>query len=162
MWNYIDIILGTHTQSQSFAYNIEYVIADEILGNVNCDVIVTALETNPSTVTISGSSISGYYGTMFDDTLTVRNEDNTFDTFTTFTSSSGIFDSVDRSTLSEVISFRPDRDRYRVFNYEANAYNADSLVATTTYQIILDDRNWTPGKNSLKELVQDASGNSTW
>lgn len=154
MWNYLEPILGTHTQFGEFTYTIEYVV-----DSIYYDVVITPLEENPPTVQIATNTISGYYGPSFDDTLTVRNEDNTFEAFT---NNIGVFNSVNLETLSEVISFKPDRIRYKVFTYNASAYSGASLVATTTYQIILDDRNWTPGKLSLQELVQNASGNSTW
>ncbi len=119
-------------------------------------------ETNPSSVSISGATLSGSYRGIFNDGLTTRDSKGNITTITTLGSNASVWDAVNRSNVHEVIGFDPDMTRSRTFSYVAQAYSPltpNTIIASQTYTVLCQDRNWTPGMLSLKELVSYASNN---
>lgn len=164
MWVPENTLLGTHAELATFTYTIQYYVpgtegdplADPPTSgteDVYYPVRVTAQEV-ASTVDVTDDTISGYYKGIFNDTLVTRDFNNNFTTLTTLTGGEGgVFDKVNRDTLHEVISFKADTTRSRTFHYLAEAMDGETVIASQEYTILAQDRNWTPGKNNLKELV---------
>ena len=174
-WTPTETLLGTHAELQNFSHSIEYFdegAAGDPLAEPPVeagepfyyDVKITPQEFNPDTVVFSAGNpgtVSGFYKGIFNDTLKTFNKDGTFSTITTLGQPEGsIWDKVDRINLKEVISFKADTTRSRILTYLAEAYDPlepEIIVASQTYTILAQDRNWDPGKLSLKELVSYAS-----
>lgn len=159
--------LGTHAELASFNHTIQYYdeVADPLGGastQTYYPVTITPAETNPSSVVITNglsAAISGYFKRAFDDELTVRLKDGTFSTVTTMQDPVGdVFSKIDRSKLSQVVSFKADQTRSKTFTYTAVAKDGNVVLATQTYTIFLQDKNWTPGMVALKELVSFTKG----
>jgi hypothetical protein len=175
-WTPEESLLGTHGELQSFTHNIQYYVEGEAGDpeaippveageDIYYEVRVTPQQVNPNTVTFSTGDpgvISGFYKGVFNDSLTTRNEQGQITTITTLGAPEGsVFEKVSRNGLSEVISFKADTTRSRTFTYLAEALDGESVIASTVYTILAQDLNWTPGQLNLKELVSNASGNST-
>ena len=165
--------LGTVTETQVFTFSIKY--AQETTVNAESGetaleyfpVKITADESNPSTVVITNaptdSTISGFYGAAFNDTVTYMKDDLSYETVNTITTEplgTSVWDKLTSDqNVREVIQFMPDLTRTRVFNYTCVAGLMDAFgnipipISTTVKQIILSDRNWTPGKNALQSAV---------
>jgi len=167
--------LGTVTETQVFSFSVKY-FQDIVSGEeggvstpVYYPVKITAVEANPATVVITNgtldSTISGSFGPAFDDIVTYMKNDlsyETLDTLTTPPPGTIVWTKLaSRPNKKEIISFIPDPTRMRIFNYTCVAGTLDgsgnipSPIATTNKQIILDDRNWTPGKNALQAAVAE-------
>jgi hypothetical protein len=176
-WTPEETLLGTHAELENFAHSIQYyepgesgdpeaVPPVEAGADIYYTVRIIPQEVNPNTVTFSVGDpgvISGFYKGIFNDSLTTRNESGNITTITTLGAPEGsVFTKVNRVGLSEVISFKADTTRSRTFTYLAEALGEDDeIIATNVYTILAQDRNWTPGQLNLKELVSNASGNST-
>jgi hypothetical protein len=174
MWVPSDTLLGTHAELASFSHTVEYYV-EGAAGDPDAvppveageptyyDVRLIPQETNPNTIIFTAGNpgtISGYYKGIFNDSLTTRAKDGSFTTITTLGSNAGVFDAVNRSNVYEVISFKADTTRSRTFTYLAQAYDPlfpNTIVASQTYTVLAEDKNWTPGLINLKELVTYAS-----
>lgn len=161
MWDPSNTLLGTHTESETFSHTIEYSIEDEItMLTETYKVRITPQETNPNTISFVAADpgvVSGHYGAVFNDQLTVRGYNNDFTTLNTI-QNGAVFDVVDKDALYQVISYKADTSRSRTFHYTAEALDEfDNVIATENYTIICQDLNWTTGKNALKDLVAYAS-----
>ena len=174
-WNPTETLLGTHAELENFSHSIQYydegaagdplaVPPVEAGEPVYYNVRITAQQFNPNTVEFTAGDpgiISGFYKGIFNDTLTTRNKDGSFNTITTLGDPEGsIWTKVDTTNLSQVISFKADTTRSRTLTYLAEAYDPldpEVIVASQTYTILAQDRNWDPGKLALKELVSYAS-----
>lgn len=176
-WTPEESLLGTHAELESFTHNIRYYVAG-IAGDAEAippvaagediyyDVRITPQQVNPNTVIFTAGDpgiISGFYKGIFNDSLTTRNESGNITTITTLGTPEGsVFEKVSRTGLSEVISFKADTSRSRTFTYLAEALDEEQdVIASIVYTILAQDLNWTPGQLNLKELVSNASGNST-
>jgi len=169
-------LLGTHAELATFSHQVQYyepgTAADplavppvEATADVYYNVRITPQESNPNTITFTeglAATISGYFKQAFNDTLTVKSSDGVITTVSTLDEPvGGVFDKINRETLQEVISFKADTTRSRVFTYDTKAYKivngAEVTMATNQYTILLQDKNWDPGRINLKELVSYAS-----
>jgi hypothetical protein len=177
-------LLGTHGELVNFSHSIQFYVpgaaADptatppvEAGVDVYYKIRITALDSNQSTVNctyptpLDPAIISGYYKGIFNDTLTTRAKDGTFTTITTLGSGGGVFDTINRDKVYEVISFKADTVRSKTFTYLAEAIDTlvgsptyNQVVASQNYTIKAEDKNWTPGLNNLRELVSYASSKS--
>ncbi len=160
--------LGTHAELASFNHTIQYYEEEaDPLGGPSTQtyfpVTITPAQTYPSSVVITNglnAAISGFFKRAFDDELTVRLKDGTFNTVTTMQEPAGdVFSKINRSTLSQVISFKADQTRSKTFTYTAVAKDGDVVLSTQSYTIFLQDKNWTPGMLALRELVSYTKGN---
>lgn len=170
-WTPTDTLLGTYAEMASFSHTIQYYTEEAgdptavppTTGTITYySVRLISQETNPSTISISGATISGYYRGIFNDGLTTRDRKGNITTITTLGSNASVWDAVNRSNVHEVIGFDPDMTRSRTFSYVAQAYSPlapNTIIASQTYTVLCQDRNWTPGMMSLKELVSYASNN---
>lgn len=174
-WTPTETLLGTHAEMQSFSHSIQYydegtagdplaIPPVEAGEPFYYNVKITPQQFNPNTVIFSAGNpgtVSGFYKGIFNDTLKTLNNDGSFSTITTLGQPEGsIWNKVDRTNLNEVISFKADTTRSRTLTYLAEAYDPLAptvIVATQTYTILAQDRNWDPGKLALKELVSYAS-----
>lgn len=94
------------------------------------------------------STISGYFKNVFNDTLQYRNFNNTIITVDSFAAA-------DRNDVFQATSFRADNSRNVFSGFLAEAYDGSpsNIIDSTTYQVNIQDRNWTPGMLALKDLV---------
>lgn len=175
-WTPEETLLGTHGELQNFSHAIQYYEAGaagdpEAIPPVPAgedtyyNVRITPQQVNPNTVIFTQGNpgiVSGFYKGIFNDSLTTRSETGVITTITTLGAPEGsVFEKVNRNGLSEVISFKADTTRSRTFTYLAEALDGETVIASQVYTILAQDLNWTPGQINLKELVSNASGNST-
>jgi len=176
-WTPEETLLGTHAELESFTHNIQYYEEGEAGDpeaippvesgeDIYYNVKITPQQVNPNTVVFTDgdpATISGFYKGIFNDSLTTRTESGSITTITTLAEPEGsVFEKVGRTGLSEVISFKADTTRSRTFTYLAEALGEDNeVIVSTVYTILAQDLNWTPGQLNLKELISNASGNST-
>jgi hypothetical protein len=73
--------LGSVNENVSISHTVTYV--DEATMTAY-PVTITATETNPNTITISGDTLSGYYQDSFNNTITYRTPEGTFPVVTKF------------------------------------------------------------------------------
>lgn len=170
--------LGTSTETGTFNYTIKYytesttpgtpdpvtgIVGDGTTTDTYYPVNIIPQQIDPATVNITNglsAAITGYFGACFNDTLTTRDTSGKITTISTLSTGQSVFTSVDKTTLHEVIGFVADSTRTRTFTFVANAYdplNPTVIIDSQTYTAICQDLSWTPGKNSLKELVNYAS-----
>lgn len=103
---------------------------------------------------INPATLSGFYRYVFFDTLIYRDYNETVKTLTG-TANHGAWELFDMNDCYQMVEFIPDNNRFRRFEFLAEAFNSQNeVVSTMTYYIDVSDRNWTPGKNSLKGVVQ--------
>lgn len=172
MWTPTETLLGTHAELETFTHSIEYVVAGasgdpEAVPpvpageDIRYTVRITPQQSNPETVSFTTGDpgiISGFYKSIFNDSLTTRSPTGQLTTITTLGTPEGsVFDKVDRTNLYEVISFKADTTRSRTLTYLAEALDESTVIASQVYTILAQDRNWTPGLVALKELVSYAS-----
>lgn len=174
-------LLGTHGELVTFSHEIQYYepggeadpLADppvEAGADTYYPVRITPQEPNSNTInytypdSLDPAVISGYYKGIFNDTLTTRSPEGSFTTITTLGNGGGVFETVNRQKVYEVISFKADTIRSKTFSYLAEAVDTDPLsptynqvIASQIYTIKAEDKNWTPGMINLKELVSYAS-----
>lgn len=148
MFSPAEVELGIIDEMVNFSHTITYY--DE-LSMETADVVITSLQPleEPSTVIISGNTISGYYRDSFEDNMMYRTPNNQF-------ISTKKFEQINVADLSEMISYKANLSRQKIFSYRADAYINNILVGTTTY-IKTITRNWTPGMMLLKEYVNASS-----
>jgi hypothetical protein len=174
MWIPTETLLGTHAELAFFSHTVQYYVEGaagdplavppvEAGAPTYYNVRIIAQETNPDTVTFSTGNpgtVGGYYKGIFNDSLMTRAEDGSFTTITTLGENAGVFDAVNRTNVYQVISFKADTTRSRTFTYVAQAFDPlfpNTVIASQTYTILAEDKNWTPGMMNLKELVSYAS-----
>lgn len=179
-WTPTETLLGTHAELENFSHNIEYyeagaagdLLADPPVAageDIYYTVRITPQQINPDSITFTTGDpgvISGFYRGIFNDFLTTKTEAGGITTISTLGAPEGsVFDKVNRVGLSEVISFKADTTRSRTFTYLAEAItivgSTVTVVASTTYTILAQDLNWTPGQLNLRGLIANASGNTT-
>ncbi|CAB5221605.1 hypothetical protein UFOVP240_210 [uncultured Caudovirales phage] len=136
--------LGTVYENTNISYTITYMTADVV--PVALNVVITKLETNPSTIVVSGGTISGYYFDSFDNSIKYRTKTDTFVTVPKF-------EQIDRSVLSEMVSFKASTVHYKNFTYRADAMNINGTVADSQVYTIIVSNDWTAGRDNLKTYV---------
>lgn len=132
--------LGTYLELESFT---ETITAADSETEEDYEIEIVPRETNPSTITITNgttASISGYYFDSFTNELQYRTPEDTFVT-------KEKFEQIDTAKLSEMIYYKADTSRTKVFTYDLTA-GGDTVTYTITVQ-----NDWTSGKNSLQEYV---------
>jgi hypothetical protein len=150
MWNPVSSDLGSVNENVQFSHTVSYEAEDPLtMTMVSYPVTITANETNPSSISISGDTISGFYFDSFDNLITYRTPEGTFPVVTKF-------NQIDITKLYEMISYKASTSQSRTFTYTATALNGSEVVATQVYtKTVTND--WTSGKNSLQEYVGYAS-----
>ena len=150
MWNPVSSDLGSVNENVQFSHTVSYEAEDPLtMTMVSYPVTITANEANPSSISISGDTISGFYFDSFDNTITYRTPEGTFPVVTKF-------NQIDITKLYEMISYKASTSQSRTFTYTATALNGSEVVATQVYtKTVTND--WTSGKNSLQEYVGYAS-----
>jgi hypothetical protein len=150
MWNPVSSDLGSVNENVQFSHTFSYEAEDPLtMTMVSYPVTITANEANPSSISISGDTISGFYFDSFDNLITYRTPEGTFPVVTKF-------NQIDITKLYEMISYKASTSQSRTFTYTATALNGSEVVATQVYtKTVTND--WTSGKNSLQEYVGYAS-----
>jgi hypothetical protein len=142
-FNPSEIDLGTVLENTNFSHTITYFTEEEPIEEAN--VVIVALENNPSSITISGNTLSGYYFDSFDNTITYRTPSGTFPVVQKF-------EQINRDELYQMISYKASSVRTKVFTYRADAIIDDEIVASQVYTKTVQN-DWTNGKNSLQTFV---------
>jgi hypothetical protein len=135
--------LGAVLENVEFSHTITYFTEEEPIEELQ--VVVTALDENPSSILVSGNTVSGYYFDSFDNTITYRTPDGTFPVVQKF-------EQINRDELDEMISYKASTVRTKIFSYRADAYLEDELVVSQTYTKTVQN-DWTTGKNYLQTFV---------
>ncbi len=142
--------LGIVLENVNFSHTITYFTEEEPIEQL--DVQITALESNPSSISIDGDTISGYYFDSFNNTITYRTPDGSFPVVQKF-------EQIDRDRLYEMVSYKASLQRTKVFSYRADAIDNrvgsptnGQVIATQTYTKTVQN-DWTNGKNSLQTFV---------
>ena len=159
-WNPETTELGPYTELQSFSHTITYDEIDPILfTTISYSVRIIPTQSLPSTVTISGATIAGYFKRVFNDTIQYKTFGKEIKTAVTDTDN-GAWDKVTNSEVYETLSFKADTSRSIIRNYTAEAYDNNpvsptylDVVASKSYTINIRDLNWSTGQNLLKQLV---------
>jgi hypothetical protein len=138
--------LGSVNEIASFSHTITYT---DDLTMTSYPVTITANEVNPSTISIAGDTISGYYFDSFDNTITYRTPEGSFPVVTKF-------NQIDLDRLYEMVSYKASTVSSKTFTYTATAKDGATIIATQTYSKTVTN-DWTSGKNSLQEYVGYAS-----
>ncbi len=140
-WTPSSTDLGSVNENVSISHTVTYV---DDATMTSYPVTITATETNPNTITISGDTLSGYYQDSFNNTITYRTPEGTFPVVTKF-------NQIDLNKLDEMISYKASTVTSRVFTYTATAKDGATTVATQTYtKTVTND--WTSGKTSLQTM----------
>jgi hypothetical protein len=141
-WTPSETDLGSVNENVNISHSFTYV---DDLDMTEYSVTVTAVEVNPSTIVISGNSISGYYTDSFDNTITYRTQDGQFPVVTKF-------NQIDLDKLYQMISYKASTVLSKTFTYTATAKDGDTVIASQTYtKTVTND--WTEGKNNLQLFV---------
>ena len=150
MWNPVSSDLGSVDENVQFSHTFSYEEEDPLtMTVVSYPVTITANEVNPSSISISGDTISGFYFDSFDNLITYRTPEGTFPVVTKF-------NQIDIAKLYQMISYKASTSQSRIFTYTATALNGSEVVSTQVYtKTVTND--WTSGKNSLQEYVGYAS-----
>lgn len=143
--------LGTVYENTNISYTITYDTGLPL--NTPLTVVITKLETNPSTIVVSGGTISGYYFDSFDNSIRYRTKTDTFITVPKF-------DQINRNILSEMVSFKASTVHYKNFTYRADAMNVNGTVAASQVYTIIVSNDWTAGRDNLKTYVGYARASS--
>ena len=122
-WTPLSTDLGSVNENVSISHTVTYV---DDATMTSYPVTITATETNPNTITISGDTLSGYYQDSFNNTITYRTPEGTFPVVTKF-------NQIDLNKLDEMISYKASTSTSRVFTYTATAKDGAITVATQTY-----------------------------
>jgi hypothetical protein len=141
-WTPSETDLGSVDENVNISHSFTYV---DDLDMTEYPVTITAVETNPATIVISGNSITGYYTDSFDNTITYRTQDGQFPVVTKF-------NQIDLDKLYQMISYKASTVISKTFTYTATAKDGDTVVATETYTKTVTN-NWTEGKNNLQTFV---------
>jgi hypothetical protein len=141
-WTPSDTDLGSVNENVNISHSFIYVDDEDM---TEYPVTITAGEVNPSTIIISGNSITGYYIDSFDNTITYRTQDGQFPVVTKF-------NEIDLDKLYQMISYKASTVLSKNFTYTATAKDGDTVVATQIYtKTVTND--WTEGKNNLQLFV---------
>jgi hypothetical protein len=141
-WTPSETDLGSVNENVNVSHTFTYF---DDLDMTEYPVTITAVETNPATIVISGNSITGYYTDSFDNTITYRTQDGQFPVVTKF-------NQIDLDKLYQMISYKASTVLSKTFTYTATAKDGDTVVATETYtKTVTND--WTEGKNNLQTFV---------
>lgn len=141
-WTPSETDLGSVNENVNISHSFTYIDDDDM---TEYPVTITANETNPSTISISGNSITGYYVDSFDNVITYRTEDGQFPVVSKFSE-------IDLNILYQMISYKASTVLSKTFTYTATAKDGDTVVATQTYtKTVTND--WTEGKNNLQTFV---------
>lgn len=140
----ISTTLGTVYENTNISYTITYMTDDVV--PVALSVVITKLETNPNTIVISGGTISGYYFDSFENSIKYRTKTDTFITVPKF-------EQINRSILSEMVSFKASTVHYKNFTYRADAMNINGTIAASQVYTIIVSNDWTAGRDNLKTYV---------
>jgi hypothetical protein len=141
-WNPSETDLGSVNENVNISHSFTYIDDDD---STEYPVTVTPAESNPSTIIISGNTISGYYTDSFNNIITYRTEDGQFPVVSKF-------NEIDLDKLYQMVSYKASTVLSKTFTYTAIAKNGDTVVATQTYtKTVTND--WTQGKNSLQTFV---------
>jgi hypothetical protein len=98
MWNPVSSDLGSVNENVQFSHTVSYEAEDPLtMTMVSYPVTITANEANPSSISISGDTISGFYFDSFDNLITYRTPEGTFPVVTKF-------NQIDITKLYEMIS----------------------------------------------------------
>jgi hypothetical protein len=150
MWNPPLFDLEPVDENVQFSHTVTYEAEDpETMTMVSYPVTITANEVNPSSISISGDTISGFYFDSFDNLITYRTPQGTFPVVTKF-------NQIDINNLYQMISYKANTTQSKTFTYTATAMNEGVVVASQVYTKTVTN-NWTSGKNSLQEYVGYAS-----
>ena len=141
-WTPSSTDLGSVNEAVSISHTITYTDDDTM---TSYPVTITAVETNPNTIVISGDTISGYYQDSFNNTITYRTSEGTFPVVSKF-------NQIDINKLDEMISYKASTASSKVFTYTARAIDGTTVVATQIYSKTVTN-DWTSGKNSLQTYV---------
>ena len=141
-WTPSETDLGSVNENVNISHSFTYV---DDLDMTEYPVTITAVETNPATIIISGNSISGYYTDSFNNIITYRTQDGQFPVVSKF-------NQIDLNKLYQMISYKASTVLSKTFTYTATAKDGDTVVASQTYtKTVTND--WTEGKNSLQTFV---------
>jgi len=155
-WSPTATELGPHTELETFSHTITYEEIDPILlTTVSYSVRIIPVESLPSTVTISGATIAGYFKRVFNDTIKYKTFNKEIKTAVT-DPDNGAWDKVNNAEVYETLSFKADTSRSIIKHYNAEAYDPlfpNTVIASKSYTINIRDLNWTTGQNLLKDLV---------
>jgi hypothetical protein len=145
--------LGQVYELASVAYAIDYQDLDELGTPLNYKVAVTALETNPPTISVYDNKIIGYYKDSF------LNKDLQHFTYDETYVNTNTFGAINIKNMQEMIYYHADPTRSITYSYRADAYAPTDLtktiVATATFTITVLN-NWTNGELQLIEFVKFA------
>ena len=157
VWN-IDTFANVD-EYQAFSHSLTYTDSD--FPSNTYKVVITANETNPETIYVSGNNITGYYTNVFDmfvkyKTKAVPNEFITVNNFRL----------INLDKLEQVIEYRPDLTPSKPYTYTVKAYLDTTLVATKVYTKTVNN-NWDLNKNLLLQYINstavpDASMYKQW
>jgi hypothetical protein len=141
-WTPSETDLGSVNENVNISHSFSYIDNNDM---TEYPVTVTAVETNPSTIIVSGDSITGYYTDSFENIITYRTENGQFPVVSKFSE-------IDLTVLDQMISYKASTVLSRVFTYTATAKDGETVVATQTYtKTVTND--WTEGKNNLQTFV---------
>lgn len=144
VWTPSETDLGTVLENVQFSHTITAYDSETSEEYV---VVITALESNPPTISVSENTISGYYTDAFNNAITYLNTDKNFKTVDKFNKIVSAY---------EMIKYQADTRRTIVYSYRADALGSgESLVYTKTVQ-----NDWTNGKNSLQSIVEELNASS--
>ena len=141
-WTPSETDLGSVNENVNISHTFTYVDDGDM---TEYPVTVTAVETNPVTISVSGDSITGYYTDSFDNTITYRTESGEFPVVSKFSE-------IDLTQLDQMISYKASTVLSKIFTYTATAKDGDTVVASQTYtKTVTND--WTEGKTNLQTFV---------
>lgn len=145
-WNPVSTDLGSVDENVNFSHTITYEELDPLTElMVSYPVTITANETNPSSIVISGDTISGYYFDSFEYSITYRTGDGQLPVVSKFSQ-------IPLSNLHEMVSYKASLVLSKTFSYTAVAKDGVAVKATQVYTKTVTN-NWTTGKNSLQQYV---------
>lgn len=150
-WNPGATDLGSINENVTFNHTVTYQEEDPVtMTMVSYPVTITANEVNPSSISIVGATISGYYFDSFDNLITYRTPEGTFPVVTKFSQ-------IQIDNLYQMISYKASASQSKTFTYTATARNNLNVVIATQVYSKTVTNDWTSGKNSLQEYVRYAS-----
>lgn len=138
-----DEILSTINENVNFSFSITYE-ADQ----KSYPVLITSLEENPNTVTIFENTINGYFYDSFVNTITYKTKENNIVTVNKF-------EEIDKTILTDIVSYKADVNHYKNYTYRADAMSLDgSIVIDSKVYTIIVSNDWTEGKENLHKFLE--------
>lgn len=178
--------LGTYTQSSSVMANVQYYEISFGAGTTDPNtgvttpgeeirtyypVRITANQVNPATIALSHNDVaktatlSGVYGPVFNDVVRAMKKDKSIiqlDTMSSPPIGTSVWAKLAQYDVEEVLSFIADSSRERTFTYTAKAGSivngVMNVISTTTFSVLLSDKNWTAGRDALRLAVTATRG----